>query len=55
MRDLVGVGDLDRDGFTDLAAVRSSTGQTHLHTGRGNGLRTDEIVGAGWTGYRPLS
>jgi hypothetical protein len=54
LRDLVGVGDFDRDGFTDLSAVQSSTGRLLRYPGRGTGLGTAVVVGSGWTtGLRP--
>jgi len=54
LRDLVGVGDFNRDGFTDLSAVQSSTGRLFRYPGRGTGLGTAVLVGSGWTaGLRP--
>lgn len=54
LRDLVGVGDFDRDGFTDLSAVQSSTGRLLRYPGRGTSLRAGVVVGSGWTtGLRP--
>jgi hypothetical protein len=55
LRDLVGVGDFDRDGFTDLSAVQSSTGKLLRYPGRGTGLGTAVLVGSGWTtALRPI-
>ncbi len=48
-RDLVGVGDFDRDGFTDLTAVDPSTRQLYLFVGRGRYLTAPRPFGSGWT------
>ena len=55
MRDLTGVGDIDRDGFTDLIAVRSATGVLFRYPGRGSSLGAGLEIGTGWAGMRPLS
>ena len=56
MRDLVGVGDFDRDGYTDLTAVQQSTNQLYLYTGRGQSLPARQQFGTGWTtNYRPIT
>ena len=50
MRDLIGVGDFDRDGFTDLAAVVTTSGVVYLYRGTGTaGFRTrspDHVTGS---------
>ena len=51
-RDLIGVGDFDRDGYPDLAAVHKSNGNLLLYRGTG----TDCGRASGWrTGYRGRS
>jgi hypothetical protein len=52
LRDVIGVGDFDRDGFTDLAAVRKSTGVLTLLPGAGSTLRPGARLA---TGYGALS
>ena len=54
MRDLAGVGDFDRDGFTDLIAVESATGKLYRYPGRGTSFGPLLLVGAGWTVLQPL-
>jgi hypothetical protein len=55
LRDLVGVGDFDRDGFTDLTAVQGSTGRLFRFPGRGNTFGLPLLVGSGWsTSLRPV-
>jgi hypothetical protein len=54
MRDLVGVGDFDRDGFTDLIAVRASTGDLYRYPGLGTSFGEGLKVGTGWNGMQPL-
>ena len=55
MRDLVGVGDFDRDGFSDLTAVESDTGQLLRYPGRGMSFGSAVLIGSGWTtDMRPL-
>jgi hypothetical protein len=49
MRDLVGIGDFDRDGFTDLIAVQSATGKLFRYPGRGMSFGSAVLVGSGWT------
>ncbi|WP_323095390.1 FG-GAP-like repeat-containing protein [Intrasporangium sp. YIM S08009] len=48
LRDLVGVGDFDRDGFTDLVAVDRATRQLYLYVGRGRHLTAPRPFGSGW-------
>ena len=38
MDELTGVGDLDRDGFTDLLARHRGTGDLYFYPGRGLGF-----------------
>jgi hypothetical protein len=54
MRDLVGVGDFDRDGYTDLAAVQASTGNLLLYSGTGTGLRAAGRLAPGFGGRSPV-
>lgn len=49
LRDLVGVGDFNRDGFNDLSAVQSATGKLFRYPGRGTGFGSAVLVGSGWT------
>ncbi|MDN3240751.1 FG-GAP repeat domain-containing protein [Glycomyces tritici] len=53
-RQVAGVGDLDGDGFQDLLAIDSRTGERELHSLTGGGAaRHEGIVGAsGWAGIR---
>lgn len=54
MRDLVGVGDFDRDGYTDLIAIQKSTGYLYLYRGRATSLASAIRIGSGWSGMQPL-
>jgi hypothetical protein len=55
LRDLVGVGDFDRDGFNDLIAVQSSTGKLFRYPGRGTTFSSPLLVGGGWSSdLRPV-
>ena len=55
MRDLVGVGDFDRDGFNDLLAVQGATKMLMLYSGRGTSLQPAVRVGSSWTtDFKPL-
>jgi hypothetical protein len=53
-RDLIGVGDFDRDGFVDLAAVQSSTGNLMLFRGTGSALLAGTRLATGFGGRSPL-
>ncbi|RZU51825.1 VCBS repeat protein [Krasilnikovia cinnamomea] len=53
-RDLVGVGDFDRDGFTDLAAVQKSNGALVLFRGTGKGLRPAIRLAGGFRHRSPV-
>jgi Tol biopolymer transport system component len=56
MRDLVGVGDYDRDGYNDLTAVQGSNQQLYLYVGRGSSMPLRQPLGTGWTGtFRPVA
>jgi hypothetical protein len=55
MRDLVGVGDFDRDGHTDLAAVQRSTSLLLLYRGTGSGLRAGVRIVTSFGGRSPVS
>ncbi|WP_250002405.1 glycoside hydrolase domain-containing protein [Actinoplanes sp. M2I2] len=55
LRDLVGVGDFDRDGYPDLAAVRKTTGHLVLLAGAGSRLRAPFQLAAGYGGISPLA
>jgi hypothetical protein len=54
MRDLLGVGDFDRDGFTDLAAVNAADGNLYLYPGRGTALGSRFRLATGFGGRRPV-
>lgn len=55
MRDLVGVGDINRDGDNDLIAVQSATGNLYLYPGHGTSFAPGQVIGTGWTtDYSPL-
>jgi hypothetical protein len=54
MRDLTGVGDFNRDGFTDLMTVQTATGDLYLYPGRGTSFGARIMVGSGWIGMGPL-
>jgi hypothetical protein len=54
MRDLVGVGDFNRDGYPDLATVEKSTGYLYLYPGRGTGLGPRIKTASGWGGIQPV-
>ena len=55
MRDLVGVGDFDRDGYNDVLAVETATGKLFRYPELGTSLGSRVQVGAGWiTDMRPL-
>jgi hypothetical protein len=53
-RDLIGIGDFDRDGFVDLAAVQSSNGDLMLFRGTGSALVSGVRVSTGFGGRSPL-
>ena len=52
MRDLVGVGDFNRDGGTDLAAVNAS-GVVYLYQGTGTALAHRTTIATGFTTRTP--
>ncbi len=55
MRALVGVGDFNRDGNTDLIAVHTATGNLYLYPGAGSSFAPRQIIGRGWSSsYTPL-
>ena len=54
MRDLVGVGDFDRDGYTDLAAVRNADGVLYLYAGTGARLQPRLALASGFGGRQPV-
>jgi peptidoglycan/xylan/chitin deacetylase (PgdA/CDA1 family) len=54
MRDLVGIGDYDRDGYLDVIAVEIPTGNLDLYTGHGTYFSGMTRIGIGWTGMAPL-
>jgi hypothetical protein len=54
LRDLIGVGDFDRDGYPDLAAVHKTNGQLLLLPGTGRGVRPPTRLAAGYAGQRIL-
>jgi hypothetical protein len=56
MRDLVGVGDFDRDGKADLVAVEARTSRLFLYAGRGTSLLAPQVIGTDWTSQQsPLA
>ncbi|MGK5680547.1 glycoside hydrolase domain-containing protein [Actinoplanes sp. URMC 104] len=55
LRDLIGVGDFDRDGYPDLAAVQKSTGALVLLRGAGSGVRAPFRLATGFGGTAPLA
>ncbi|MBU2667508.1 DUF1906 domain-containing protein [Actinoplanes bogorensis] len=55
LRDLIGVGDFDRDGYPDLAAVQKSTGSLMLLPGAGTTLRPAFRLGGGYSTITPLA
>lgn len=54
MRDLVGIGDFDRDGYVDLSAVNKSTNILYVYPGRGTTFASRIVLGGGWSGRQPL-
>jgi hypothetical protein len=54
MRDLVGIGDFNRDGFVDLSAVNKSTNILYVYPGRGTGFASRIALSSGWSGRQPL-
>jgi hypothetical protein len=54
MSELAGVGDFDRDGFTDLVARQTSNGVLYLYPGQGTGVGSRRQIGTGWAGMRDL-
>ena len=54
MRDVLGVGDFNRDGYTDVAAVQKSTGYLMLYRGAGNALRAGVRLATDFGGRQPV-
>jgi hypothetical protein len=54
LRDLVGVGDFNRDGYPDLITVEKSTGLLYLYPGRGTGLGPRSKTASGWGAIQPV-
>jgi len=52
--ELAGVGDFNRDGFRDLIARQTSTGNLFLYPGRSGGFSARRQIAAGWGGMRDL-
>ena len=50
LRDLISIGDFDRDGFADLAAVHKTNGQLMLLPGAGTSVRAGVRIAAGYGG-----
>jgi len=55
MREITPIGDLDRDGYPDLLAVQSSTGNLYLYPGRGKSLGSRRLIGRGWNASSELA
>jgi hypothetical protein len=55
MRDLVGVGDFNRDGHNDVIGVESATGLLYLYHGDGGALVRRVTVDTGCQNMRPLA
>ena len=57
MREITAVGDLNRDGYPDLLAVRSSDGKLLLYRGRaGAAVGNPSVIGgSGWIGMSELA
>jgi len=47
-------GDFDRDGFNDVLAVDTATGQLFRYPGRGTSLGPRLLMGSGWGSFQPL-
>jgi hypothetical protein len=54
MRDIVGVGDFNRDGHTDVMAMENASGSLYLYEGNGAVLARRVYLGFGWQAMRPL-
>jgi hypothetical protein len=54
MREITAVGDFDGDGFADLLAVETSTGNLYLYPGHGTSLGARRLIGTGWNAMDEL-
>ena len=54
MREITPVGDFDGDGFPDLIAVESSSGNLYFYPGRGFSLGVRRLIGTGWNAMDEL-
>jgi hypothetical protein len=54
MREITPVGDFDGDGFADLLAVESSTGNLYFYPGHGTSLGVRRLIGTGWNAMDEL-
>ena len=54
MREITAVGDFDGDGFADLLAVESSTGNLYFYPGHGKSLGVRRLIGTGWNAMDEL-
>jgi hypothetical protein len=54
MRDLVGIGDFNRDGYVDLSAINKSTNILYVYPGRGTGFASRIALSSGWSGRQPV-
>jgi hypothetical protein len=54
MREITPVGDFDGDGFPDLVAVESSTGNLYFYPGHGTSLGVRRLIGTGWNAMDEL-
>ena len=55
MREITPVGDLDGDGYPDLLAVTTSTGDLYLYPGHGTSFGARRLIGTGWNAMSELA
>jgi hypothetical protein len=54
MREITPIGDLNRDGYPDLVAVETSTGNLYYYPGLGDSLAPRLLIGIGWNALDEL-
>jgi len=54
LRDVSAVGDFNRDGFLDMVAVLTSTGNMYRYLGTSTGFASGIYFSAGWSGLAPV-